>query len=87
MKETTQTANGTLYARLCSVTGRGMWEGFVFGDGEKYAIDQESAEKIAKDYGYRDWAECYEDEAGYWTAWEDEEDAQYIERHGIIYEL
>lgn len=83
---TKETANGTLYARICSVTGRGMWEGYVFGDGEKYAIDLPAAELIARDYGYRDWAECHEDEAGYWTAWEDA-DAQYIERHGIMYEL
>ena len=76
------------YARVCSVTGEGMWEGFVIetAQGEKYAIDQERAEKIAKDYGYRDWEECYEDGGGYWTEWYEGEE-EYVERHGIIYEL
>ena len=87
MKETTQTANGTLYARLCSVPGRGMWEGYVFADGERYAIDEKSANLIARDYGYMDWQECYEEGGGYWTAWEDEADAQYIEKFGLMYEL
>jgi hypothetical protein len=85
---TKETTNGTLYARICSVTGRGMWEGYVIETayGEKYAIDLESAEKIAKDYGYQDWAECYDEGGGYWTEWYEGEE-EYVERHGMIYEL
>ena len=35
------------FARRCDVTGRGMNEGYVFGNGEMYASDKESAIKLA----------------------------------------
>ena len=36
--------DGTTYARKCDMTGEGMNDGFVFGDGSFYAKDKEHAE-------------------------------------------
>ena len=77
-----------VFARICSVTGKGMWEGWVFNEGEFYAIDDMSAEKIALDLGYKDVNEAYNEGACYWTDWgEDEkENAQYIFINGLLYD-
>ena len=79
---------GQKYARICSVTGKGMWDGWVFGDGEFYAIDQESADKLARNLGYKDAQEAYNNGACYWTDWaeDSEENAQYIEIGGLLYD-
>jgi len=80
MTNTTQ-----LFARICSVTGRGMWDGWVFGDGEQYACDEMSANKIANELGYKDIEEAYEDDACYYTDWQDC-DPEYIEINGVFYD-
>lgn len=68
----------TRFARQCSVTEEGMNEGWVFGDGEKYAKYEHDALNIALDMGYRSINEAYEDYACYWTDWNDDEsDWQY----------
>lgn len=59
-----------LYPRKCSVTGKGMAEGWVFDNGEKYAIDKKSATTIAKNYGYANYKEAYNDHICYWTEWD-----------------
>lgn len=75
------------YARKCSVTGRGMNDGYVFGDGEQYAIDKESALVIAKKYGYDSLEEAYEDGAYYYTEWEEIDDDFYYSEDGIEHEI
>lgn len=70
------------FPRRCNVTGKGMWEGFCFGDGEEYAKDRESAEIIAKRDGYASLDESFDDEHHYWTEWEDlDEDEWYESEH------
>ena len=84
-----QTTNkGQTFARICSVTGQGMWDGWVFNEGEFYAIDEMSAEKVAADLGYKNLEDAYNENAAYWTDWsEDEkENAQYIFIDGLIYD-
>lgn len=83
-----QANKGQIFARICSVTGQGMWEGWVLGDGEFYAIDQESADKLARNLGYKDAEEAYNYGECYWTDWaeDSEENAQYIEIGGLLYD-
>jgi len=61
-----------LSPRKCSVTGRGMSEGWCFCGGEAYASDRASATILAKQYGYDSLSEAF-DEMGddlYWTEWD-----------------
>lgn len=85
---------GVKFARKCSITGKGMNEGWCFGDGEEYAATREMAAKIAEDtYG------CSFDEAvsqdedndgealAYWTEWEvDEENEGWYMADGTFIE-
>ena len=66
-----------LFARKCDVTGVGMNEGWVVGDGEYYIANEGDAIKWCLDNGYVSLDDAYEDEAVYWTAWED--DKQYAD--------
>lgn len=67
-----------LYPRKCSVTGKGMSEGWYFcgiGGGEAYASDQASATILAKQYGYDSLSEAVDDmhiDDLYWTEWDTE---------------
>ena len=79
--------NGTLWARKCDATGQGMNEGFVFGDGEKYFSVQSAAIEYAQELGYKDLDEAYDDEAYYWTEWEDKSEYQYLEVDGKLIEI
>jgi hypothetical protein len=75
------------YARQCSVTNEGMNEGWCFGDGEEYAKYESDAIKMAKEWGYDSIDEAYNEDACYWTEWEDEDDYQYEEINGILTEI
>lgn len=57
------------YARVCSVTGEGMWEGWVICNGEYYAKTKKDALKILKALGFRSYNEAFKDEQVYWTSW------------------
>lgn len=74
------------FARKCDVTGRGMNEGYCFGDGEMYVCDKESALLIAKEYGYDNLEDAYEDEVYYYTEWEELDDDVYYDADGNEYE-
>lgn len=75
------------FARRCDITGRGMNEGYVFGDGEMYASDKESALVIAKRYGYDSLEEAYEDDAYYYTEWEELDDDFFYDEDGNEFEI
>lgn len=75
------------FARRCDITGRGINEGYVFGEGERYAGDKEHALLIAKEYGYDSLEEAYEDEAYYYTEWEELDDDFYYDADGNEYEV
>jgi hypothetical protein len=78
--------SGETFARVCSVTGRGMWEGHYFDDSDEYAHDQQAAEVIAERLGYRDYSEAYQDGAAYWTDWSEDE-PQFVQIAGKMYDL
>ena len=65
------------YARKCEITGEGMNEGFVFGDGAGYCKYEKDALIMAKKEGFKTLEEAYKSGAYYWTEWEDKEDYQY----------
>ena len=75
------------YARQCSITNEGMNEGWCFGDGEEYAKYESDAIKMAKEWGYDSIDEAYNEDACYWSEWEDEDDYQYEEINGILTEI
>ena len=58
------------FARICSATNEGMNEGFCFGDGDRYFKNEEDALKYAIEIGYESLEEAYDDEAYYFTDWE-----------------
>lgn len=64
--------------RKCDITGTGMWEGYCFGDGQDYAIDKAGAVDLAIQYGYETIEEAWEDDAYYFTEWQElDEDGWY----------
>jgi len=75
-------ANTTKYARKDSVTGKGMNEGFCFGDGDFYCESEEDAITQSKKLGYNTLNEAYEDEAYYFTNWEVEEGENWFNLEG-----
>lgn len=76
------------FARKCDVTGRGMNEGYVFGHGEMYASDKESAIKLADKYGYDSLGNAYDDDLCYYTEWEEcDIDECYYDEEGNEYQV
>jgi hypothetical protein len=67
------------FPRRCDVTGKGMWEGYCFGDGEMYIADKWNAETYAKSIGYDTLEEAYEDDAYYFTDWCNDEHVISVE--------
>ena len=90
------------FARRCDVTGRGMNEGFVVGDGELYFA---SKDELIKHLWELDWEDCngnwstdcqtpealleffYNEEYYYYTEWEEIDDDCYYDAEGNEYEL
>jgi len=67
------------FARQCSVTSEGMNEGWVFGDGEKYAKYEHDAWGLASDYGYESIDDAFDNDACYYTEWEDDYQYQLVD--------
>tara|TARA_R110001632_G_scaffold40899_1_gene102624 strand:+ start:544 stop:804 length:261 start_codon:yes stop_codon:yes gene_type:complete len=79
--------DATLYARIDTDSKEGMNEGWVIGDGTYYVKEEGDAIDFAIDAGYASLDEAFEDDYIYYTEWEDEEDYQYIEINGKMYEI
>lgn len=77
----------TKYARKCDATGQGMNEGWVVGDGEQYFKYEDDAKKWAVSAGYANLDEAFDDDAIYWTEWEEEFDYEYVEVDGVLQEI
>lgn len=74
------------FARRCDITGRGMNEGYVFGDGEQYACDKASALQIAQQYGYDNLDDAYKDYVYYYSEWSKYDiDEEYFDEDGNEY--
>lgn len=81
-----RTSNQT-FARKCDVTGEGMNEGYVFGDGTDYFKYEKDALAHAISLGYKDLQESYDDDAHYYTEWEEEDDREYELVNGTLIEI
>lgn len=75
---------GEKVARKCDVTGEGMNEGWVVGEGEEYFKYEEDAIAWCKKNGYKSLDKAYDKDDIYWTEWDVEDDAQYIVKDGKI---
>lgn len=73
------------FARVCSATGRGMNEGYCFGDGEAYFIEESDAYDYALSIGYKGLQDAYDDEAYYYTEWEEIDEECYYDAEGNEY--
>ena len=89
------------FARRCDATGKGINEGYVFGDGELYFAERED---LIKHLRTLDWEDCngnyskditddedlleffYNDEQYYYTDWEEIDDDVYYDENGNEYE-
>lgn len=79
------------YARKCSVTGKGMNQGYCFDEGEFYCIAPEHAEARAIELGYINYQDAYNNAVVFWTDWNPEEEERegneiYNENGDIIIE-
>ena len=78
-----------LFPRQCTITGKGFSEGFLVGD--DYAIDQKSADELAKRYGYTSYVDAHneDEDFAYWTEWSEddcyEQGFAYTEEGQVIY--
>lgn len=57
------------YPRYCSVTGTGMYRGWVINNGERYVKDLYLATIEAQKAGYTSVTEAYEAGYMYWSEW------------------
>lgn len=73
--------NGMKFARCCDECGKGMMEGFVIGAGMEHYC---STKCLYENHSPQDYFEMYDDGEGdsYYTAWEDEEDLEWIVKDG-----
>jgi hypothetical protein len=62
------------FARRCDVSNEGMNEGWVIGDGVMYIKSETEAEKWAIENGYASIEDALDEDAIYWTEWEEIED-------------
>lgn len=76
------------FARFCNETNRGINEGYVFNDGDYYCSTEEAALAYAKRLGYDDLKDAYDNEAYYYTEWEEYDGDYWYEcRDGKWYEV
>ena len=81
------------YARQCSVTGEGMNEGWLQGDGERYFKYEKDVIEWLKGWYGSDLNDdellenAVEEDILFWTEWECPEDFQYEEINGKLIEI
>lgn len=71
-----------LWRQRCSVTGRGIDEGFVF-NGEVFA-NQQGVSKEVKRCGWKSYQEAYDAGNAYWTSWANEPPQFREEADGVL---
>lgn len=53
--------------RICSITKKKMYDGWVAHDGDMYFSNKDDAVKWCLECGYESLDEAYDDDAIYWT--------------------
>lgn len=77
--------NKERFPRLCDVKKTGMHTGYVFFDGMFVCEDQEDALSYAQKEGYLNLDQAYDDDAYYYTEWDECDDEWYEEHDGVWY--
>ena len=84
------------YARQCSITGEGMNDGYVIGDGEMHVKYEKDLIALIRSWGVDEnnelsdeflLDESWQHEEWYWTQWECPTDYQYEEVNGKLIEI
>ena len=84
------------YARQCDITGEGMNEGYIVGDGFMHIKYEKDLIALIRSWGVDEnnelsddfiLNESYENEEYYWTEWECPTDLQYEEVNGKLIEI
>jgi len=84
------------YARQCDITGEGMNDGYVVGDGEMHIKYEKDLIALIRSWGVDENNELSDDfilneswqhEEWYWTQWECPTDLQYEEVNGKLIEI
>jgi hypothetical protein len=63
--------NNYKFAQRCNITGEGMNEGWVSENMWFFCKHESDAEKWAKDEGYASLEDAIDDEAIWWTEWDE----------------
>ncbi len=89
MKHQHNSEGVTLYARICTATGEGMNEGWLFDADLKYFKYEADARAYALELGYKSLDDAYEHDAMYYTEWEIENEMYYyaIDEDGNVEEI
>jgi hypothetical protein len=74
------------FPQLCDVKKVGIYTGYVFYDGLFTCEDEEDALNYAKNDGYASLDEAYDDEAYYYTEWEEIDGVWFEETDGVWFE-
>jgi hypothetical protein len=69
------------FPRVADDTGKGISVGWIAGDGDAYFETEKGAKKYAKEMGYKNLQDAYDDGAIYYTEWDESE----IEDQGFYY--
>lgn len=84
------------YARRCDITGEGMNEGYIVGEGMMHIKYEKDLIALIRSWGVDEnnelsddfiLSESYENEEYYWTEWECPTDIQYEEVNGKLIEI
>ena len=84
------------YARKCDITGEGMNEGYIVGEGMMHVKYEKDLIALIRSWGVDDnnelsddfiLSESYENGEYYWSEWECPTDLQYEEVNGKLIEI
>lgn len=70
------------FARKCSITGKGMNEGWCINEGDMYVHEEADMLDHLQTTDYNTLQEAYDDDYCYWTEWDAEEGETYFDAEG-----
>lgn len=70
------------FARKCSITGRGMNDGWCINEGDMYVHEETDMLRHLKETDYATLQEAYNDGYCYWSEWDADDDDTYFDAEG-----
>lgn len=85
-KKATSTQENGKYCRMCTTCGDVFNDGFMYNGGSMYFCSEEC---LHEEVSPEDWEEAHaeDDDNNYYTEWDEDSDAEYEVKDGIIYLL